>query len=264
MAGRDRQVASGETAPERVLGITFYNNDPAQLVQEISATGGLVVMPAAPALLKLKFDAEYRRALSEADYVLADSALLSTLWRGCSGRRLRNLSGLNYLTQLMEFRGFANAPDTIWVVASDEAKRKALVRLRADNTAMKEPDIYVAQRGASGEADHALLLQLEERKPAHVVIALASGTQEKLGLYLRSYLLYRPAIHCVGAALGFLTGAEAAIPRWAQRNRLGWLARFAAQPAMILPRIGIAISLAAMVLKYKSEMPPLRMRWSDL
>ena len=83
-------------------------------------------------------------------------------------------------------------------------------------------------------------------------------------MYLREYLLYRPAIHCVGAALGFLSGAERPIPPWAERYQLGWFARLCAQPGMVIPRIGIAATLTAMVFKYRSEMPKLRPRWADL
>ncbi len=93
---------------------------------------------------------------------------------------------------------------------------------------------------------------------------MAGGGQEKLAHYLRDYLLYRPSIHCIGAALGFLSGEEKAIPEWAERWRLGWLFRFFAQPGMVLPRIGIAFALARMIFKYRSELPPLKKRWADI
>jgi hypothetical protein len=40
--------------------------------------------------------------------------------------------------------------------------------------------------------------------------------------------------------------------------------RLISQPGMILPRIGIAVVLAGMVFMYRSELPPLRNRWTDL
>jgi hypothetical protein len=49
-----------------------------------------------------------------------------------------------------------------------------------------------------------------------------------------------------------------------ERLHLAWLARFAAQPQLILPRIGIAVLLAAMVLRSRSNLPPLKTRWSDM
>lgn len=92
------------------------------------------------------------------------------------------------------------------------------------------------------------------------MIAIADGTQEKLALYLRECLLYRPTIHCVGAALSFLSGDKQAIPEWAEHNHLGWLMRLLAQPRMFLPRIGLAFALAWMVFKYRSELPKLKKR----
>ena len=76
---------------------------------------------------------------------------------------------------------------------------------------------------------------MERRRP-HVIIAIGSGAQEKLGYYLRENLPYRPAIHCTGAALGFVTGDQIAIPDWADRLFLGWLFRLFAQPGVFAPR----------------------------
>jgi UDP-N-acetyl-D-mannosaminuronic acid transferase (WecB/TagA/CpsF family) len=85
-------------------------------------------------------------------------------------------------------------------------------------------------------------------------------------LYLRDYLhdQAKPNIHCVGAALGFLTGEEPAVSDWAERHYLGWFFRLASQPRMFLPRLGIACALTAMVFKYRSELPALKDRWVDL
>jgi N-acetylglucosaminyldiphosphoundecaprenol N-acetyl-beta-D-mannosaminyltransferase len=85
-----------------------------------------------------------------------------------------------------------------------------------------------------------------------------------LGFYLRESLIYEPRIHCVGAALGFLTGYEHPIPDWAERLNLGWLVRLWAQPRMLFPRIGMALILAWMVVKYRSEPLPSKVRWTEL
>ena len=129
---------------------------------------------------------------------------------------------------------------------------------------MEEGNCFVALEPPSSAQDYAILVRIEEEKPKHVVIAMAGGSQEKLALYLRDYLLYRPSIHCIGAALGFLSGEERTIPDWAEKSRLGWLVRLFSQPRMFFPRIGIAFGLAGMIFKYRSEMPPLKKRWADI
>jgi Glycosyl transferase WecG/TagA/CpsF family len=58
---------------------------------------------------------------------------------------------------------------------------------------------------------------LESRKPKHIIIGIGGGIQDKLGNYLKRRLKYRPAIYCIGAAPGFVTGDQVVIPMWADR-----------------------------------------------
>jgi UDP-N-acetyl-D-mannosaminuronic acid transferase (WecB/TagA/CpsF family) len=91
-----------------------------------------------------------------------------------------------------------------------------------------------------------------------VVIAIGAGPQEKLGYYLRENLSYRPAIHCTGAALGFITGDQIAIPDWVDRFYLGWLLRVLAQPRRFIPRLVQAFELPWLIWKYGENLPPMR------
>ncbi len=248
---------------DRVLGISFFNGTAAQAVEHLKGTGGLAAMPASPALIKLNYDTEYRLALQKADLALADSGLLVLLWRLVSRRRLRKISGITYLKCLLVDCQTRKNEKLFWIVSSDAAKHKAITWLRGRGFPIDPDDCYVADREAQEHA-HALLFEIEKGHPHHVIIAVGGAAQEKLGLYLRDFLLYRPSIHCVGAALGFLTGEERPIPDWAERCHIAWLVRLMSQPRMFLPRIGIALVLAGMVFMYRSELPPLRDRWTDL
>lgn len=249
---------------EQVLGVRFFCGRAIEAVEYFLPLGGYMVVPASPALINLQFDDDYRRALQNADLALADSGLLVALWRIIAGRRLRKVSGIAYLKCLLERSEIRSAKNSFWVVASDNAQAKAIEWLSGKDVQVRPENFHIALRGGAAAEDHELLLKIEEQRPSQIVIALGAGTQEKLGLYLREYLLYRPNIHCVGAALGFLTGDERPIPDWAERSGLGWLFRLAAQPGMLLPRIGIAVVLAGMLLRYRSELPPLKHRWSDV
>jgi exopolysaccharide biosynthesis WecB/TagA/CpsF family protein len=260
-----RILSSNSTSSnyDRVLGVSFFNGTATEAVQRLTQTGGLAVMPPSPALIKLNYDEEYRLALQKADLVLADSELLALLWRVVSGRRLKKISGIGYLRSLLANSELRKKGKLFFIVSSDAAKSKAVNWLRERDFAIDADDCHVAGP-VPHEQEHVLLLEIERRRPQHVIIAIAGSGQEKLGLYLRDFLLYRPSIHCVGAALGFLTGAEHPIPDWAERFHLGWLARLVSQPRMILPRIGIAFILAGMVFKYRSELPRLKSRWADV
>jgi UDP-N-acetyl-D-mannosaminuronic acid transferase (WecB/TagA/CpsF family) len=255
----DRGIAQRE----HVLGVPFFNGSVADAVTESIRLRGLTVIPASPALLKLKFDDAYRRALQQAELALADSVLLTRLWRLVSGRRLRSISGVAFLRSLLESSAYRNDNITFWVVGSNAARDKAIIWLRTRGSVADDDGFHVTGTDGAGSDNHSILLKVEERRPRHVVIALGTG-EEALGLYLREYLLYRPSIYCVGAALGFLTGADHSIPQWAESYRLGWVVRFIAQPRLILPRLGIAAALFGMVLRYRAKLPTLRRRWSDL
>jgi len=108
--------------------------------------------------------------------------------------------------------------------------------------------------------DRNLLSLLEQNRPSHVIIAIGSGAQEKLGYYLRENLLYRPAIHCTGAALGFVTGEQIPIPDWVDRFYLGWLLRLITQPHRFVPRLIRGFELPWLIWKYGENLPPLEWR----
>ena len=270
MTAADKRKPPGDSHPpvcsanEKVLGIRFFNGVAADAVDQLALTGGYMVVPASPALIKLKYDEDYRRALQNADLALADSGLLVVLWRIATGHKLRKVSGIAYLKCLLERDNIRAAGNSFWVVSSDDAKNKAIEWFRSRDVHITSEDFHVTARRGDSAEDHALLFQIEKQRPGHIVIALGAGTQEKLALYLREYLVYRPNIHCVGAALGFLTGYERPIPEWAERHNLGWLFRLLSQPGMFFPRLGIAYVLAKMVFKYRSELPRLQDRWVDL
>lgn len=247
---------------ERVLGIRFFTGTVAEAIERHSRDGGCLVIPAAPALIKLNYDQGYRNAMHNADLALADSGLLVLLVRFALGRRLTRISGIAYFKTLLAQAILPS--NSFWVFGSESAKQHAAVWLRTSGMNIDASNSFVAAAPTSSDQDYAILTRIEEEKPKHIIIAMPGGHQEELALYLRDYLLYHPAVHCLGAALNLLSGEEKAIPVWAERWRLGWLFRFFAQPRMVLPRIGIACALARMVFKYRSELPPLKKRWADV
>ncbi|PYL27648.1 MAG: hypothetical protein DMF39_10560 [Verrucomicrobia bacterium] len=145
-----------------------------------------------------------------------------------------------------------------WVLQSESARQKLLDWSSRERFSIKRENCYVAPRYGPKVEDRSFLALIEEQRPAHVIIAIGSGAQEKLGYYLRENLSYRPAIHCIGAALGFLTGDQVSIPEWADRLYLGWLCRLVAQPGVFIPRLSRAVELPLLIWKYGEKLPPLR------
>ena len=251
---------------QRILGVRFFDGSPAQAVAALQHSGGYVVVPAAPGMVKLRSDPRFRAALTHADLAIADSGLMVLAWRWLHGRRIRRISGLAYPFMADRLSGanpamrfLMRAPGkTLWVLPTQAAVDTTAGWLRRAAFPVASEDFYVAPFYENEVRDDALVRLLEERHRANIVIAIGGGPQEKLGLFLRENLNYRPAIHCIGAALGFLTGDQVAIPSWADRFYLGWLFRLWAQPRVFVPRLWSALSLPALVFKYGDKLPALR------
>jgi exopolysaccharide biosynthesis WecB/TagA/CpsF family protein len=243
-------------ATEQILGVRFFNGTVDEAVEAMSANGGLLVVPAGPALVKLCDDAEYRRALISADVVIADSGAMVLLWKIFTGRRVERISGLKFLKNLVARLGSRPGERVLWIVPSETAHEKTIHWLRRVNLT-GAADFYVAPRYRAEVRDDALVAKIDSHPPAHVVVGIGGGVQEKLGLFLKENLRARPAIHCIGAALAFLTGDQAPIPMWADRFYLGWLLRLLRQPRVFGPRYLSAFKLPLLIFRYKAALPPL-------
>jgi exopolysaccharide biosynthesis WecB/TagA/CpsF family protein len=239
---------------ETILGIHFFNGTVEEAVDTMCANGGLLVVPAAPALVKLSNDEDYRRALTAADMVIADSGAMVLLWKIFTGRRVERISGLKFLKRLVA--RLASHPDerVLWIVPSEQAHEKTSAWLRSINLTASA-DFYIAPRYAAQVRDDALITKIDSHPPTHIVVGIGGGVQEKLGLFLKENLRGRPAIHCIGAALAFLTGDQPPIPMWADRFYLGWLLRLLRQPRIFGPRYLSALRLAGMIARHRDKPP---------
>jgi UDP-N-acetyl-D-mannosaminuronic acid transferase (WecB/TagA/CpsF family) len=242
---------------QQILGIRFFDGGVTEAVAQAVATGGLIVAPSGTCFTRLQHDEAYRDAIIGADLALPDSGFMVLLWRFLRGRRLARISGLAYLKRLLAGRELRSAGSTIWVLPDSTAREKTVAALQRDGFSLSETDFYIAPLYGREVEDHALLALIKTARPRHVVIALSGGVQEKLGFYLREHCGYRPAIHCIGAALGFVTGYQIGIPDWADRLYLGWLLRLLSQPRRFLPRALNALALPGLIIRYGENIPPL-------
>ena len=240
---------------QQILGVRFFVGDAQGAIDEVSQHGGLVVVPAAPALKNLAVDKGYREALLGADFAIADSAFMVLMWNLIDRNRIPKLSGLKYLRALIEEPEFKRVGSTFWVMPTAASAQRNLRWLRENGVNVANEDVYLAPLYGQAISDEELLERIEERRPRHIVLGVGGGTQERLGLYLKHHLSYRPAIHCIGAAIGFLSGDQVHIPVWADTLGLGWLCRTVADPKRFFPRYWDARHLAPLLLKYRDRLP---------
>lgn len=221
--------------------------------------GGLVLAPSGPGLCELEHDADYRDALLGSDVNLTDSGLVILVEALRSRRRLPRASGLGYMEALLAREELKQPGSTYWVMPTQSARDRNVAWLRSRGLDVTDDDCYVApvypRRGRVEDAE--LTAIVAERRPSHIVICIGGGPQEKLGLFLKRELPYCPGIHCLGAAIGFLSGEQASIPGWADRIFLGWLFRCVDDPKTFVPRYLKAFRLVYLLARYGATPPPI-------
>src|SRR5437016_3121108 len=147
---------------ETILGVNFFNGTVDQAVDTMSANGGLLVVPAAPTLVKLSEDAEYRRALTSADMAIADSGAMVLFWKIFTGRRVERISGLRYLKRLVARLASHPNERVLWIVPSESAHEKTIAWLRSVNLT-GSADLYIAPRYGTQVRDDALLAKINNQ-----------------------------------------------------------------------------------------------------
>lgn len=258
-AGSTSCGSRDEAGPtSQILGVRFYAGD-AQGAVERGLKGGLVVVPSAPVLIDLEWDESNREALTQCDLAIADSGLMVLLWRLLTGERLTRVSGLQYLKLLLFNSDVRISDEVFWIMPNGPARDRNLRWLHSQGHSVKLEYCFVAPNYDREKIeDHQLADLLVARQPRHIIICLGGGVQEKLGLFLRDRLPYRPAIHCIGAAIGFLSGDQVNIPPWADRFFLGWLFRCLSAPSKFVPRYWRARRLIYLMWKYREKLPELK------
>lgn len=241
----------------KILGIDFFHGTAREAVEQMRHQGGLLVVPAAPALKDLDTRPDYREALICADMALTDSAFMVMIWNKLQGRRIRRLSGLEYLRELLTHEDVRTAGNTLWVMASPVSAACNLQWLEDQGVVVPPECVYFAPMYGSEIEDAALLERLDALRPQHVIVTIGGGTQERLGLYLRRRLSYVPSIHCIGAAIAFLSGDQVQIPVWADRFYMGWLFRSVSEPKRYVPRYWDARKLLRLMVRYRDQLPEL-------
>ncbi|HVJ07686.1 MAG TPA: WecB/TagA/CpsF family glycosyltransferase [Acidisarcina sp.] len=250
----DHEALASDPQFRTILGIRFFNGDGPQAIRKIEH-GGLVLVPSGPGLKTLPYDQPYRESLLDADLVLPDSGLMVLLWNMLERDSLRRLSGLEYLRDLVEQPDFRALHGTFWVMPSRESSERNLAWLRGQGIEIAPEDVYIAPRYGKPIEDPVLVELLNQRRPRHVMLTVGSGVQEILGHYLKRNLSYLPAIHCIGAAIAFLSGDQVHIPVWADRMALGWLLRCLWKPQQYVPRYWDARKLVPLMLRERHRMP---------
>jgi len=252
-----RAKHQGMTETRSILGISFFTGNLVELVEKMVTQRGLLLAPSAPALVTIRSAPAYRDALLEADTVITDSSFMVLIWNTFERDSIPRISGLRYLRSLVNRPEVRQSGKTFWVMASPLSAKRNLDWLAMIGIRVPPECVYVAPMYGPTIEDPVLLEQIRAVRPDHIIVTLGGMTQERLGLYLKRRLDYVAGIHCIGAAIAFLSGDQVRIPTWADRMYMGWLFRACSNPRAYAPRYWQALKLASLILRYRSKLPPL-------
>src|SRR6266550_325731 len=161
----------------QILGISFFHGTAAEAVEQMSRRGGVMVVPAAPAMVRLRYDKVYREAMVGADLAIPDSGLMVLLWKIIRRKDLTRISGLLYLKSLIREPSFRENGRVFFILPTDAAKTKLLDWASHEGLPIDADSCYVAPVYATVVKDQPLLIQVGNRRPAHVIIAIGNGPQ---------------------------------------------------------------------------------------
>lgn len=232
----------------RLLDINFLFGGYKQ-AKSLLEGGALMVVPAAPALVNINSDNEYYDALKRADFAIPDSGLMVLILKLLKDFRFKKLSGLAFLKQFLAEKELISS-QCIFLVDPNEEERKANHQhLRSRGVKIGWVDHYIAPVYGSNVQDNSLLEILKSRKPKYILINLGGGVQERLAVFLRDSLNYRPGIICTGAAISFLTRRQVNIPPIVDKFYMGWFLRCVKYPTRFIPRYLQGIHLIPLLIK---------------
>ena len=219
--------------------------------------------------------------------------LLWRLFRGVKLERVSGLEYLKLLLERPEVKA-PGAIFWIMPGEEAKARNLAWLR-RVGFATTEEDCYVAPFYGQGPIRDDALLAKVSARQPRHIIVCLGGGVQERVAFAVRNALaraqpvmghglgvkgsddatstsqhltlngealLRTPnsgaspvSLHCIGAAIGFLSGDQVKIPMWVDYLYLGWLWRIASAPTKFFPRYWKATRLVALMWKYGEKAP---------
>ena len=133
----------------RILGIDFFDGSASAAI-DLMRHGGLLVIPAAPALKDLDHNLDYRESLLNSDLAITDSAYMVLIWNRLQSKPIKRLSGLEYLRELLLEPDVRQPGNTLWIMASPISAKRNLAWLAEQGIRIPEDCIYMAPIYGSG------------------------------------------------------------------------------------------------------------------
>ena len=174
------------------LGIRFWNGSTNQLIESADAVGGLFTVPSAPSLAQMRRDPHLMDAYQASDFAVVDGGYVALVLRVVFRRNLPRISGLQILQRLVGEKPRRSIPfherHILWVVPTPADKDRIDYYLEDQGFPRDKRHWYGASfyKTAEDFNDEALAAKVAEVKPDWIILCIAGGKQEKVGLFLRN------------------------------------------------------------------------------
>ena len=227
-----------------------FNNVNSKTFNKYINKNGLFVFPAGPALSNIEKSNEYYKSLQKADFVFFDSGFFVLLLRLFKNIHVQKFSGYKFLSMFFKYLK-KNRKKKIFCIDPNinflRSNKKHIKKL-----GIKKIHNYLApQYNKKKLEDLQLLKTIRKFKPDYIIVNLAGGTQEILGLYIRKNIRIKTSIFCTGAAISFFTKDQAPINNFIDKYYLGWLVRLIFNPIIFFKRYLTGLKLIPMVISDK-------------
>lgn len=238
-----------------ILGIRFFAGQVEDVFKHLESHGGLLTAPAAPNLADILKEKDYYNALYNSDIVIPDSGYMVLIWNWILRRSsIQKISGLKFINFFLQHISTSKKKLFLVNPSREEGEANRLL-FHKKGVRISDKCMYTAPIYSKHVEDPDLLELIEINQPHWILINIGGGVQEKLGLYLRQNLSFKPAIICTGAAIAFKTGKQVPIPAWIDRLYLGWLARCISNPRLYIKRYLKSFYLLMILIRYKEKAP---------
>tara|TARA_B110000977_G_scaffold200221_1_gene289957 strand:- start:1922 stop:2668 length:747 start_codon:yes stop_codon:yes gene_type:complete len=198
---------------------------------------GLFLFPSGPGLSTLESQPAYSKALINADYVFFDSGYFILLLKILKKIVVNKFSGFIFLQMFLNYLKNNKNTKILSIDPNINSSKLNINLFKRIGLNKKNIINYIAPTYNSKNInDKKLLKVIKEKKPEYILINIAGGKQEILGLYIRNKYKYKCTILCTGAAIAYFTGNQAPINFFFDKFYLGWLVRIVFNPSIFLIR----------------------------
>jgi|688.fasta_scaffold284832_2 N-acetylglucosaminyldiphosphoundecaprenol N-acetyl-beta-D-mannosaminyltransferase len=231
-------------------GIKFYNYSYSKILLKLNQVKrGYLVAPAASSLSKIYKNKHHQMALKNSTIAILDSGFFCILLFFFRGLSVKKFSGYLFLKKLINDPSIKNQKIlTIDPNIVDSKKNRLLLLSKK----FKRTKSFVApfyNRRSDIIADTKLIKLISAFKPRYILINIGGEAQESLAFNILKNTKIRVKIFCLGAAIGFLTGAQAPINDFFDKYYMGWLLRVIYNPKVFFLRVLKSVQLIFLFIK---------------